>query len=425
MRTPYPPRRPSWAVLDEGLLAGANFALSVLLAARLGPVAFGHFATAQAAGLLLRNTYEAAVLTPLFSVGAGRLRARLAQDTAEAFRRLAWRGVQAGLAAGALALVLRRTVSQDAASAALGFGMAIPGWVALALSRRANYVLQNTRSAATATGCYATSLAAVLLALHAASRFSMLPVLAGAGAAAWVAAYVGLRCGGFLPAADGYTTEADLESEALRAEFGLWSPAAAVMVWAGTQLQYVLLSGLSDASSTGSLRGFTLLAEPMHRVNMALTALASPETIRLVHQEGPAGLPRRLWEVLRPLLALNAVYALAAAAALPAVGRILFPGNPPPSPAVLAAVVIPLLFSPQAVVFASGSAAVGRPRSEFWARTVTAAMSVCIGPLLISRYGMDGAAASMALLSVLSAASSGILAWMGWRAARGTRQSDA
>src|SRR5947208_556222 len=60
------------AVADQAVLAGTNFAVSVLLARWLAPAAYGAFSVALAFSWLLRSVSDALVNVPMTVFGAGR-----------------------------------------------------------------------------------------------------------------------------------------------------------------------------------------------------------------------------------------------------------------------------------------------------------------------------------------------------------------
>lgn len=72
-------RAGSWAVLDQGLFAGGNFLVNILLARWLSPAEYGAFAVAYAVFLLLAAAHTAVITEPMVVFGAGKYATRFSE----------------------------------------------------------------------------------------------------------------------------------------------------------------------------------------------------------------------------------------------------------------------------------------------------------------------------------------------------------
>ena len=72
-------RHGAWALADQGLFAGANFLVNVLLARWLSPEGFGAYTVAYTVFLLLGTLHSGVLVEPMLVYGASRFRDRLPQ----------------------------------------------------------------------------------------------------------------------------------------------------------------------------------------------------------------------------------------------------------------------------------------------------------------------------------------------------------
>ena len=89
-----------WSVLDQGLFAGANFVVNILLARWLSPEAYGSFAIAFSAFLLAGTLHGGWFVEPMLVFGAGKFESRFPAYVRMLLREHGRFSLLAGLALG-------------------------------------------------------------------------------------------------------------------------------------------------------------------------------------------------------------------------------------------------------------------------------------------------------------------------------------
>lgn len=268
-----------WAVMDQGLFAGSNFVLNVLLARWLGPSEYGVFGVAFAVFLFLSTAHTAVVTEPLLVFGSGRYRARLRSYVGAVLR-------------GHWQLMLRATIGFAPIVLAVGLwfdrtlGLALAALLVVApvvllqwLLRRTCYVTMQPRVAATAGAPY--------LAVTIAAAFVMREL-------GWLSAAGGMLVMGVASAVSSLVimhhvhrlvdeqperrSGARLAGDLWREHwaYGRWGVAGVALAWAGVEVYYVFLSILHGYAAVGSLRAAMNLVVPAMQGFLALSTVALP-----------------------------------------------------------------------------------------------------------------------------------------------------
>lgn len=115
----------SLAILDQGLIAGTNFLLNILLARWLAPEQYGVYALAFAGFLFLAALYDALLLEPMAVLGPVAYQSRRREYLG------ALLGIQGGLGVAVLVLLgttaaVGRAYSLDLTRALAGLAVAAP-----------------------------------------------------------------------------------------------------------------------------------------------------------------------------------------------------------------------------------------------------------------------------------------------------------
>src|SRR5690606_1122278 len=93
----------TWTILDQGLFAGSNFVVNVLLARWLTPEAYGAYTVAFTFFLLLGTFHGGLLIEPMLVFGSGRFEARLRRYLRVLLSGHGWFSLLAGLALAASA----------------------------------------------------------------------------------------------------------------------------------------------------------------------------------------------------------------------------------------------------------------------------------------------------------------------------------
>lgn len=247
--------RGAWTVLDQGLFAGANFAVNVLLARWLTPEAYGAFTVGFIVFLLVGALHGGLLVEPMLVFGAGRFKGR----TAQYLRALLAEHVRfSGLAAVALALAAGLAALAGQAELAAVFAVLVGAQAVvlfLWLMRRACYVVFQPSWAAIAGAVYLVLVVSGAFLLEHTGRLSGPTALGLMSAGALVAGAglawkLGVRPQAAPPA---------LAREARTAHvgYGRWAAATGAVEWTHNAWPFLVLPVLVGLAASGTLRACT------------------------------------------------------------------------------------------------------------------------------------------------------------------------
>jgi len=277
------------ALLDQGLISGSNFVLSILLARWLSPEFYGTYAIAFGVYVLLGMVYGALVLEPMTVFGGAAYRSCRRAYCGS----LLWANV-------AVSLVVCSAVGGSAAATyALGWGSGLPGallGVALAspcllllvFARRAFYLEMSPAQAATGSALYCALMLSGLFVYYRYSSLSPGKVFILLGCAALLAdvlLLVRLRA----ELAPGGPAPRLQEIWHRHWRYGRWALASCVATWTPTYIFYPLLSTFSGMAQSGELRALMNFFSPLDQTLAALSLLFLPYAARVNMEQGRRG----------------------------------------------------------------------------------------------------------------------------------------
>ena len=277
------------AILDQGLVTGVNFLVSIVLARWLSAEEYGAYALAFAVLLLLGLLYQALLLEPMGVFGASAYR----KCFRSYLKAILWLhgicSVVVVVGVGSAAGIELKFGSEASLAGAL-FGIAIAGPMILMfwMVKRAYYV-QSAPGPSTVGGaayCVVTlGILAVAYRYHQLSPFIAF-VIMGVGA---LAAGIPLLLYFFrsLPADCESTTLADTWQRHWR--YGRWAVASSALAWVPVNIFYPLVSSFSGMAQAGELKALANFSSPIGQAVAALSTLALPYAARHQERHGSAG----------------------------------------------------------------------------------------------------------------------------------------
>jgi O-antigen/teichoic acid export membrane protein len=275
------------AILDQGLISGSNFAISIVLANLLAPVRYGAFSLAFSVFLLLSYVYQSLLSEPqgVFSGSAysqclrGYLKALL--------------GIQAMvtifgivLLGGSAAVVYFMGKADGLPGALAGVAIASPCILFFWLLRRAYYMNLAPARAAVGALIYCGLVAGGLWLAYKetlVSPFSAYLMMAiGALGAGF---YLLSQVNKVLPPD---TVKAPTAGQAWHKhwEYGRWALAVSVVTWIPYYMYYPLVSAFNGMAQAGQLRALMNLSLPMEQTYTALSILFLPYAARVCREKG-------------------------------------------------------------------------------------------------------------------------------------------
>ena len=390
------------AILDQGLISGSNFIISILLARWLMPDQYGAYAVAFGIYIMLSLVYQSLVLEPMGVFGGSIFRSNL-------------RGYLRSLISIHIALsvaICAALVISWAVAHRLGAGPAVTGGLAgiafaspclmlFALARRSFYVELSPAPAAAGAFIYSTLVLAGLYFLYHRSLLSPLTAFLLIGAGALVTGVVlmfGLRSGlsGSGPA------PAFREAWRRHWRYGRWALASCIAGWLPSYVYYPLLSSFKGMAQTGQLKALMNLTMPFEQTKGALLMLFLPYAARVMAQQGKAG--ARILGTRLTLLSIGGAIAYWAVI-IPLhkpVFQILYSGRYMEVVYLLPALALGQIFWSATFGPAVALRAMESPASVFAALGFATVASLLIGVPATWAFGLNGAIWGSNLADILS-----------------------
>jgi O-antigen/teichoic acid export membrane protein len=272
----------SWAhqggltVLDQGLISGSNFLISVLLARWLSAEQYGAYAVAFGVFILLSLIYQALVLEPMSVFGGSTYR----HNFRAYFASLLWIHV---ILSGAICILFGATaVLSRFFGAAVGLPAALAG-VTIAspcvlffwLARRSCYLEFVPAAAVSGAFVYCTFVMGALWLFyheHLLSPFTAFILIAigsfGTGSFLVFRRKLLVRPDGPRPAT--------LVTAREHWNYGAWALAASIASWIPAYIYYPILSSFGSMAQSGQLKALMNLTLPLEQTKAALSMLLLP-----------------------------------------------------------------------------------------------------------------------------------------------------
>jgi O-antigen/teichoic acid export membrane protein len=372
-----------WAVADQGLFAGSNCVVNVMLARWLSPKEYGEFATAFAAFLALGVIHTALLTEPMLVFSPERYRDRHKHY----FGTLIYGHILVALGASLVLFAggwfLGRQGQIDLSHALYGFAAAGPFILFLWLMRRMCYGQLNPRRAATGGVLYLVLMMSALAVTH---RFTTLTVSLAltiiGGSSLLSGLWLGFRHIDLRPPAEMFR---DVTVEHFR--YGRWATATQILGFIPGNVYYFLLPNLATIEQSGALRALTNLFMPLIQANTALCLLLLPAFVRT--QGTAQGKRLHRWSLLilagGPLIYWVIVGSFAHQAI-----NLVYGGKFLAYSGLLWIIGLQPVIAGAAGVYASLLRARGKVNAVFWGGFVAAVGAVTFGVALTKMYGLAG-----------------------------------
>lgn len=383
----------SLAIADQGLFAGSNFLLNVLLACWLSPADYGAFALAYSIFLLL-GVFQTAILTqPMLVFGPGKYRERFPEYLGILLRGHFALMLPGAALVAAAAFLLGWLYSPAVERAFLALAIAGPFILLLWLLRRAFYVRLNPGWATAGGAVYLLILLAGAVALHSAGRLTPATGFLAMAAASLVTCLVLFAL---------LRPKLATEPSTIRAiaadhwRYGKWAAATAAPSWVSSNIYFLVLPAWVGLEAAGVLKALMNLAMPALQSTTALGGLLLPILVRDRHRGGPNAMAKTMKLSLALFLSGSACYLALLWEFRLAIFHLLYAGKYTQyaSWPLLLVGIVPMLASFSAVL-GGALCALERPDSVFWCWLASSGVALGIGVTLAARIGVSGALAGM------------------------------
>lgn len=444
------------AIIDQGVFAGTNFIVNVLLVAWLSPVEYGAFALSYSAFLLLGSLHTAAVTEPMLVFGAGKYSHQFDTYLCLLLRsHLALVFPTVGFVA-VLAVPLGMIYSVAVEKAFLGLALAAPFILLLWFVRRVYYVrvspgwsvvggvaylafvlvsvwtLKATNHLSPSTVFVAMGAGALIASLFLICRFSLrdlfsarailiIPII---GPLYLLRRLVFVRLLPMLGLVGTGTFDATLwtlpvhRSQTLSPtdalcgngvalehwNYGRWSMADAAVSWVPVNIYYAFLPLWGGLEAAGAFRALMILVMPVLHTIAGVSMIVLPVLARKranPHAQQMAGTVARL---ISTFVVLSTVYLVVLWGLRTVLFRVLYSGHysqyivfP-----VLIIGLLPFLYSVSGIL-GCAIRALERPAWIFWSHVGGALAAIMLGLPLAARRGVPGALMGTLISSIITA----------------------
>ena len=391
------------ALLDQGVFAGSNFVMSILLARWMPPEQYGAYAVAFAVFLFLVSFHQALLLEPMLVFGSsayrdclrGYLKSLLVAHTIMSVAMAVGLCIAAGV-------TLSLGHAKALPGALVGIAIAAPTVLLLWVAKRVFYLKLSPAPSAAAAILYSIltmgGLAVVYEHSHGLSPLAAFLLMGFGGLGASLALLVYLRRK--LPK----TTEAPglREIWGRHWEYGRWALAANTMMWVPINAFYPILSKFSGMAEAGELKALMNFASPMLQACAALHTLLLPYSARVLAERPGDGVSVILRRMTFLCVACAIPYWILLLLFRGTAFRMLYSGR-----YTEVAYLLPVV----ALASVAGSAFFGpsivlrsleEPRLIFAAVTISSLVSIVVGIPLTRVWGVGGAVWSIVLSETLA-----------------------
>ena len=281
--------RGALALLDQGLISGANFIVGILLARSLAPDEYGAYALAFEAFLFLTVVYAALILEPLSVFGSSVFTNSTREYLGILLRIHIVMAMAIFVALGICAWVLEQVYPHgELALALIGVAIAAPCVLLFWLARRGFYVKLSPLQAALGALIYAVVvLGGLLIFYHYRLLSPFVAFLLMAVGSAITAPVMLVRLGVSLK----LRLATFRAAEVIRRHwgYGRWALGSAVAIWFSGAIYYPVLGSFHGLADAGALKALMNFSSPVGQAFAAMSLLSLPYAARVHHQNSLGG----------------------------------------------------------------------------------------------------------------------------------------
>jgi O-antigen/teichoic acid export membrane protein len=380
------------AVLDQGLISGSNFVISVLLARWLVPEQYGAYAVALGINVLLFTVYQSLLLEPMSVFGGSSYRECLRGYLGSLFWIHAAASVCIFVAFGASALVAKILAPASVLPGALlGVTIASPFILFFGLARRSVYLQFSPLRSTIGSFVYSLSLLAALYGLFRGGLLSPMTAFLLMGlASAATSFYLWTHLRRTLPSRS-IIPPGVRESWGRHWRYGRWALAGSFVGWIPAYIYYPLLSSFGGMAHSGQLRALMNLTLPIEQMKGALGLLLIPYAARIQHMKGRSGAQKLSIKLTLLVLAGAVAYWAAILPLQRPLFHLLYSGRYSEVVHLLPVVAIGSVVWTAAYGPAIVLRGMNSPQSYFLAWALATGVSLIVGIPATWRYGLTGA----------------------------------
>jgi len=389
-------RKGTLAIIDQGLLSGANFAISILLARWLSRDEYGAYAMGFSVFILLSGFHNAFFLEPMSIFGPESYAQCLTAYVKKLF------GLQFVLTfflsaqvLGVVLLLPLFTSDRALKSALWGVCFGAPLILFYWTCRRAAYLKFSPGLAVmgSATYCFTVLILALVL-RHSLSPLVGFLIQAIAAIPAALLLFAMMK-----PGADPQPSPANAKVIGEHWRYGRWVMGSTIVTWISGYGYYVLVGALLPMHDVAALRALRNLTEPCYRAMASIILLVLPWASSRFAEEGIAGLKRRTRQLNLLFGGSALAYFLFICLFGDRVMNLLYAGRYNGSSHLLILATAPLVLIAASLGSEIAVQVMQSPSEVFLAYGISGALTLLLGVALTHFWGLQGGLASILISS--------------------------
>lgn len=377
------------AIMDQGLLSGSTFLISILLARWLSRGEYGAYALGFSLFLLLSGFHNAFFLEPMSVFGPGSHSKCLTSYVKKLLELHFLLALLLSMVAGAGVILLRFVTADRAMTSAMwGVAIAVPLVQFHWLCRRAVYLKLAPGLAVAGSAIYCLALILLMLVfekLRWLSPFTGFLIQSLAAVPAALLLLRSLKSGSDLRPGPSHV---DILRQHWR--YGRWVAGGTIVHWLSGNAYYVIIGALLPMQALGAFRALQNFCSPFNQFLTAITLLVLPWASSKFAEEGGPGLQRRI----RQLTRLFGGGALAYFTAILLFGNrvmsFVYAGHYNEFSHLLPLATVPVLLGAASVGSEVAAQVMQAPSEVFLAYAISAAFTLLAGVALTHYWGLVG-----------------------------------
>ena len=388
----------AFAIGEQGMIAGSNFLLNVLVARWLTPEEYGGYAVAFAIYILFISFYQALVLEPMSVLSASldeqRFRAYLGSM-------LRVQGRLSGVLIAFLMLVVLGVFTIHGhnylAWTLIALLLSLPAILLFFFLRVACYVRHRPQDATQGAFIYSCVMLAGLVVIRHWFEISGSMVFIAMGVSA-----VAVSCLLLKRLRPIFRSDlSDKEQWIEHWQFGRWELSAVGFNWISQNISYTLTAGFLGMAQVGAIKAIMTLFLPLTQSMSALRRLLLPHLASTSDRNGNRGAVNSVWTIVVIYLLGALVYGIAVSVAAKPLFRLLYGGKFMEYSYLVSWAAVAPLFGLPGHVIDMGLRAIRSPKSIFVASCLSAVACICITVPLTWAFTIRGAIASIVISSAI------------------------
>jgi O-antigen/teichoic acid export membrane protein len=389
------------SMIDQGLTSGSSFLLNVLLARWLLKEAYGAFAMAFIGFLFVAGFHNVLVLEPISVMGSSRhLNCLSAYFLMQLKAHAMVTGALSVICLSVAGLLAFQHLAGFAGEAILGAAISLPFLLLLGLTRRMCYVAQCPALAAKAGLLNVSMILCGAGGLHYLGWLNPLSAFLLLGVASFLASAAILSGLGLLEAGEKRMAAPRLQSVLSENwSYGRWLTLTTVLSWLSVQAQAFFVGSDLGLGEAGVMRAMQLPSLAMTQVISAATLLMLPSLSRELGDRNFLRLHKKTVFASMILSALGCLFVVLLGLYSGQTERLLFGGKYASSAWLMPALGLASVFTGFATSYSYALRTLGKARFELLAYLLSAIAAVVTAAVLMPRWGLPGAAASVVFSS--------------------------